>query len=74
MKRYIATLRVEVDAESIETRDEVLERLRDRINKQPPSVLYDDVGLGTVRNNVRITRVRPAGRKRSAKSPAKVKS
>jgi len=64
MKRYTATIRVDVEAQSIEARDDVLDRLCDRINKQPPSVLYDDVGLGAVRK-VEVTRVRPrASRKR----------
>jgi hypothetical protein len=60
IRKYIATLRVEVEAQSTEARDDVLYRLCDRINKKPPSILYDDVGLGAVKNSVRVTRVRPA--------------
>lgn len=64
MRRFIATIRVEVEAQSDEARDDVLARLCDRLNKNPPSVLYDDKGLGAVRSNVKVSRIRPA-RKRT---------
>ena len=63
MKLYIATLRDEIGAQSIEARDGVLGRLTERINKQPPSVLYDDEGLGAVRR-IEVSRVRPKQRRK----------
>jgi hypothetical protein len=61
LKRYTATIRVDVEAESIESRDDVLDRLVDRVNKKPPTVYYDDVGLGAIKK-ASVTRVRPKKR------------
>lgn len=61
MKKYTATIRVDVEAESIEARDDVLHRLTDRVNKKPPSVWYDDVGRGSVLK-ASVTRIRPKKR------------
>lgn len=61
MKRYIATLRVELEAESTEARDDVLWRMVERINKKPPSIWYDDVGRGSIMK-ASVSRVRPRKR------------
>lgn len=64
MKRYVATVRVELEAESTESRDVVLERMVEKLNKKPPSVWYDDAGGAWIRK-ASLSRVRPRRTKRS---------
>lgn len=63
MKRYVATVRVELEAESIESRDVVIERMVEKLNKKPPSVWYDDAGGAWIRK-ASVSRVRPHRRRK----------
>lgn len=65
--RHIATLRVEVDANTVEARDAVLERLIAGVNFKPPSVHFDGSAFGEVLPTVEVSRVRPKSRKRGKK-------
>lgn len=58
MKKYIATLKVEVDASAIEARDFLLRMLAGDITKHRPTVQSIGAGAAIVRK-ASLSRVRP---------------
>jgi len=62
MKKYTATLRVDLEAESIEARDYLVEVVAEGISRKRPSVRFVDVGTATVLKAA-VSRVRPKGRR-----------
>jgi hypothetical protein len=58
MKRYTATLRVDLTAESTEARDYLLDIIADGITKKRPAVRFVDVGSAQV-SKATLSRVRP---------------
>lgn len=65
LKRYVATVRVEVEASALEARDFLLEMLASDITKHQPTVQSIGAGAAIVRK-ASVSRVRPARVRRKA--------
>jgi hypothetical protein len=61
MKRYTATIRISIEAETIEARDHLLETVAGGITKKRPAVRFVDVGSAQI-NRAVVTRARPRKR------------
>ena len=61
--RYVATLRIELDAESVEARDFVLHTIAEGMNAKRPGATFPDVGTAQVRK-ASVGRVRQMPRRK----------
>lgn len=63
MKRYVATLSIEISAETPEVRDFLAKTIADELNQLPPHVMYRGQKTAVV-SRARVSRVRPAARRK----------